>query len=264
MSDLAKKYPIPVGFVGALALQGMFAGLNALIMLLPLPETVILWIFEAMRLVVTLPEIVLFGWIMRENGFRLAFGSKGFCKGLLASAAPLLYTAFNLLWFTQMASLDRNAFSLLPLVIVQQILVGPMEETAYRGLLMGGMLRRFGKSGFGRLGTALCSALVFGVAHLIGGAAPLHSLNTAVIGFSFAAVYVYSQNLLVCIALHTAWDIAAHMVNRLPSEWEFTAFGSFLSPALQVILYGVMPLTAVLLCFAAKPWREETPNVAIT
>jgi len=78
--------------------------------------------------------------------------------------------------------------------------------------------------------------LFFGAAHLTGilwgttwnDAFP-HIIACTLMGFGYAAVYLYLKNLLACILLHTVYDIALHLSNGLIAQHAVGSFETVIS-----------------------------------
>lgn len=94
--------------------------------------------------------------------------------------------------------------------------VGVFEEVLFRGVLLGGLLPRFGGTRNGLLVSALVSSVVFGMAH-VGSAAGatdpltlaqmlLKTVQAGSIGLVFAAVYVRTRSIWGVAALHALTD----------------------------------------------------------
>lgn len=95
---------------------------------------------------------------------------------------------------------DWDSRLLVPLT--EMALVGVLEELLCRGLLF-----RITEKALGSWAALAISALIFGAAHLPGVGASLLSFAIAVLaGTFFAAAYMLTRRLWLCIGIHVAWN----------------------------------------------------------
>lgn len=87
-----------------------------------------------------------------------------------------------------------------PLAVM--VFVGVVEEVIGRGIIF-----RITEESLGSWPAIVISALIFGLAHLPGeGAGVLAICNTVVAGALFAAAYMLTRRLWLCIGIHIAWN----------------------------------------------------------
>jgi hypothetical protein len=87
-----------------------------------------------------------------------------------------------------------------PLAVM--IFIGVVEEVIGRGIIF-----RITEESLGSWPAIAISALVFGLAHIPGeGAGMMAISNTVVAGAFFAAAYVLTRRLWLCIGIHVAWN----------------------------------------------------------
>ncbi|MBZ2209646.1 CPBP family intramembrane metalloprotease [Massilia sp. R798] len=87
-----------------------------------------------------------------------------------------------------------------PLAVM--VFVGVIEEVIGRGVIF-----RITEESLGSWAAVVISALIFGLAHLPGeGAGILAIFNTVVAGAFFAAAYMLTRRLWLCIGIHIAWN----------------------------------------------------------
>ena len=102
------------------------------------------------------------------------------------------------------------------------LFVGVLEETAFRFLLLGGLLARWGDTKRGIVAATVVSSVAFGAAHLVGsfvggeftsflsileGLGKL--IETGILGLLLATLYIKTRNLTWCILLHAIFDFLA-------------------------------------------------------
>ena len=86
--------------------------------------------------------------------------------------------------------------------LAEMTFVGVFEEVLSRGIVFG-----VAEQSLGTWGAMALSSLLFGLAHLPGeGATMLSGLIAVVAGAFFAAAYVLTRRLWLCIAIHVAWN----------------------------------------------------------
>ncbi|WP_167759732.1 CPBP family intramembrane glutamic endopeptidase [Massilia horti] len=87
-----------------------------------------------------------------------------------------------------------------PLAVM--VFVGVIEEVIGRGIIF-----RITEEALGSLPAILISALLFGLAHIPGKDAGVMAIgNTVAAGAFFAAAYMLTRRLWLCIAIHAAWN----------------------------------------------------------
>jgi len=161
------------------------------------------------RAVFALLAILVFGKIIGANGFKFAFTTKGFKKGMFAHIVmilPTLAVPFIVLSIPDAYLVFSNVTPwLLPMVIFD-IGNAVWEDVLWNGVLMTGMLitwsATWGESSTvkKRVAFMLICRFAFGMVHIGGGI--LHALSAAVFGIIMGAAYIYSKNLLACFIVH--------------------------------------------------------------
>ena len=101
----------------------------------------------------------------------------------------------------QVAGINAWSMALMqPLAVM--VFVGVIEEVIGRGIIF-----RITEESLGSWLAVVISALIFGLAHLPGeGAGILAISNTVVAGAFFAAAYMLTRRLWLCIGIHIAWN----------------------------------------------------------
>ncbi|MCI8410557.1 MAG: CPBP family intramembrane metalloprotease [Lachnospiraceae bacterium] len=137
-------------------------------------------------------------------------------------------------------------------LFLQQITTGFWEELTFRAFLIEGYWKRKNQNWNWRLFYATLSFIIFGMIHAIeytdniGDAIDVF-ISTGVMGFTFAAIYLYSHNILVPMLLHFVYDIFANMQSFI-KEWNidntlFLIFNNYI----LIIAFIVMFASAVFL-----------------
>ena len=108
----------------------------------------------------------------------------------------------------------QNPRLLLYFVVVTIVFTAPAEEFLFRGLVQG-LFRR----AYGVVPGVIIASGVFGVAHYLaltgGGSKVAYLAIAAVLGLVLGAVYEYTGNLLVPIAIHAVWNGRIYLVEWL-------------------------------------------------
>jgi membrane protease YdiL (CAAX protease family) len=256
---IIRKWPAAFGVAAVLAISGSLLLAHLLITGLSGPP----WIFadSAMRLALTVPCVLLLGYIIQSSGFKFTFPMKGFAKGMFACAGILLFAVTPMLHFFHTSELDTAYIAKIPAVITQQIATGIFEETLFRGLFMTAMLAKWSGTAKGRVLCVLLSGVVFGAGHVwnifysgdVRGEL-MNSLGAGIYGAGWAAAYLYSKNLLSCMLTHALSDIAVHLSNGLIADVFDTTLLRALHIAQPLLVYVVIPLFAIVLSVKAKPF----------
>lgn len=129
---------------------------------------------------------------LREFGAGCALGA-----GAVAAVVGVLFAAGA--WHPA----GLNPWSLaIAVPIAEDMFVGVFEEVLFRAILFRILDQWLG----GRV-ALLLSAVVFGLAHMPGeGVTALAIANTVVAGVMFAAAYMLTRRLWLCIGIHAAWN----------------------------------------------------------
>jgi len=127
----------------------------------------------------------------------------------------LFVASFAVSWIVQLVGAEtatnqvvelgrQNPVLFLYMIPVTIFLVAPAEEALFRGVVQG-LFRR----AYGVVPAVVLASALFGVAHwlaLTGGGRLTYIAIAAVLGLVLGAVYELSENLLVPVAIHAAWN----------------------------------------------------------
>ena len=116
---------------------------------------------------------------------------------MVAAEIGILYA----LGYYEMTGINAWSMTLTqPLAVM--IFIGVIEEVIGRGVIF-----RITEESLGSWPAIVISALIFGLAHIPGeGAGVLAIGNTVVAGAFFAAAYMLTRRLWLCIGIHVAWN----------------------------------------------------------
>jgi membrane protease YdiL (CAAX protease family) len=139
-------------------------------------------------------------------------------------------------------------------VLFNQVTVGLLEETAFRGVVMYAMIARWGDTKRGILKSVLLSSLIFGSLHLtwiVTGkpALPtlLQSLGAFLGGIAYGAVVLYSQSIWPAVLWHALLNAAVNVkVIGDPSYAETPSMGVwYVLFSLPLVVCGLILLHEV-------------------
>ena len=262
MKELIKRNPVYFSIVLTLIIAILF-GLADFFISHQLSANLRILIDSAIRAFFSIPVIILLGYVYSINGFKHAFSLNGFGKGMFASIAIFAYIiaiTFNFIFMTKMNTANLSD---IPYITVQQITTGLIEQALFIGLLMSGMILRFSFSILGRISMVLVSGIVFGFAHIfdlfLSGNMQgflLTLITASILGIAFAAIYLYSKNLLSCIFVYALYGVAVNLSDNLI----YGVSLDFINKVQFFILYVVVPVFAIIIALKAEPYKDRVMN----
>ncbi len=142
---------------------------------------------------------------------------------------------------------------------VGQLATGFFEETVSKGLVMSSMLSKWKNTVCGRICAVLFSGVLFGTLHLLnvlfsGNLVECmwQSLYASAFGIFLSAIYLYSENIALCMGLHAVWDIFIRIPGHFCENINEGAVSAFINVAQDILELGVFPVVAVLVCIKYK------------
>lgn len=168
------------------------------------------------RIIFGLIELYIFIKIFHKERWQDVINFRHFKPALIAGSGIILYTIFMItLIIIGVDSLKETTLSLLFLqLIAQQATTGFWEELTCRAFVLEGYFKKMKKTWLKRLVYACITFIIFGLSHALNVTNMTFSLNrfvfTGTIGFAYAAIYLYSHNILVPMLLHFIYDIPAN------------------------------------------------------
>ena len=130
-------------------------------------------------------------------------------------------------------------------IILQQITTGFYEELNYRLLILEGY--SYGKRTIGRkIGYAFVSFVIFGLLHVVTGWDTYAFLQTGIIGFAFAVIYLNSGNIIIPMLLHFIYDIFANLAGGY-IEWNNSSLFISVNSIFEIVLVVMFILSFALL-----------------
>lgn len=261
MKALVERKPVMFGVVSAIAVFVLYLlvsmGLRGLVTPL-IGSTSGFLIGSILRIVFTVPTIILLGYIIKDNGFKFTFSTKGFAKSMFAGIPILIYVLTLVIPLFDISKMNTDFISTIPANIFQQITVGVFEESLFRGLLMTALIAKFCDKAKGRFLTVFICGLLFGLLHFFNDSTI--SIGLVTVGIAFSVVYLYSKNLFGCIILHALFDIASSLNSGLIAEVGNKAMFQSMQIISAIILLA-MPLLAIPWIIKAKPFNDGFQQV---
>ena len=212
----------------------------------------------ALRALFGAAELYLFVKDFKKGSWSNVLHFRHFKEGMLPGAGLFLVMLFELLVLA--AALVGGTFNVGAGITAQYLFLdqflkpvttGFWEEMTFRGFLLEGYFSSENRTWKTRLGYAVLSFVLFGLPHAMEySSVPLalfRFLITGATGFVFAAMYLYSHNLLCCMLLHFIYGVFAAAVS-VNSVWYVLTL---------VILIALAFLIATVFIFK-EPVNERT------
>ena len=143
-------------------------------------------------------------------------------------------------------------------VFLMQLATGFYEELHYRVLILEGY--NYGKKNISRkILYALISFVIFGLLHVVDCWDTYRFLQTGVIGFAFAVIYLNSGNIIIPMILHFVYDVFVHLAGFI--KWNNTALFASISSVFEAAI-TVMFIVSFVLLF--KKEAEKPESIAVS
>lgn len=223
------------------------------------------WYFfsSAQRAVFGLAELAVFVKLFHKEKWTNVIHFKHFKDGLRAGSGLVVYTAvIAVVVAVGAVSLIDTTFAILfSCLICQQMTTGFWEELTFRAFLLEGYFQRERRSRLCRFAYAGISFLIFGLIHAIEcdnfGDAAVRLLTTGAYGFVFAAVYLYSHNILVSMLLHFVYDIAANFPQFVAVWDEESTLFHVMNDYVSVAVYVCVLISSVIFVWKEPVYGQE-------
>lgn len=200
------------------------------------------------RLLFGIIELLIFVKLFDKESWKNVINFTSVKEGILSGNALIIYIIlFAITIAIGCRSFIDTTFSMtFSCLFLQQITTGFFEELTFRAFLMEGYWKKKNQNWKLRLFYATLSFMIFGMIHAIeytsniGDAIDVF-ISTGVLGYTFAAIYLYSHNILVPILLHFVYDIFANMQSFI-KEWNmdntlFWVFNNYILTIVFVVIF---------------------------
>lgn len=181
-------------------------------------------------------------------------------KALIAGSGFLIFFLYYLIvWCSGIKSITGlTIWLLISKVILQQIATGFYEELNYRFLILEGYF--YGIQNIkNKLMYGFISFLLFGAVHVVDGWSTYRFLQTGVIGFAFAVMYLKSRNIVIPMVLHFIYDVFANLADYI--EWNNSTLFVNMNSIFDIMLIIMFAISVIMLLMKAKNDKE---NVTLT
>ena len=259
MKSFAERNPVTFGIISTIAVFLLYTltGMGLFHWVAPLIGSASgFFIGGTVRLVFAIPAIILLGYVIKDSGFKFTFSTQGFAKSMFAGIPILIYILTITIPLFDLSEINADFIPTIPAFIFQQLTVGILEESLFRGLLMTALIAKFCDKVKGRFLTVFICGLLFGVLHVVNaftGGQDSMAIGLLTIGIAFAVVYLYSKNLLGCIILHAFYDIASGMYSGLATEVGNQTMFQHMQLISSLLLLA-MPLVVIPWIVKSKPF----------
>ena len=241
------------GIAAGLIVEIVFVSISLIVALNFLKGTPWYIFSSALRLVFGLAVLYLLKKLYGKDA-KEVFGFHHPKAAFAASAGFLLFFVYTAASFCvgAKAVTGLTAGLLISRVILQQLTTGFFEEILNRELMCEGY--RYTKGGTAvKLGFAAFSAVIFGLIHILTSWDLERFIQTGIIGFAFAVVYLQTGNILLPMILHFVYDIIINIGSY--TEWKDTEiFSAMLS--FRTAAYAVMFVISLMVLFR----KEKVEN----
>lgn len=215
------------------------------------------------RLLFGIIELLIFIKLFNKESWKNVINFTSIKEGILSGHALIIYIIlFAVTIVIGCKSFIDTTFSMtFSCLFLQQITTGFWEELTFRAFLMEGYWKK-NQNWKWRLFYATLSFIIFGMIHAIECTSNIGEtidvfISTGVMGFTFAAIYLYSHNILVPMLLHFVYDIFANMQSFI-KEWNMnnTLFLIFNNYVLT-IAFVVMFISVVIFVIKEPNYQEK-------
>lgn len=159
-------------------------------------------------------ELLIFVKLFDKGSWKNVINFTSVKEGILAGNALLIYIIlFAVTIAVGCKSFIDTTFSMIfSCLFLQQITTGFWEELTFRAFFIEGYWKKKNQNWRWRLFYASFSFMIFGMIYAIEYTSNIGDgidvfISTGVMGFVFAAIYLYSHNILVPMLLHFIYDI---------------------------------------------------------
>ena len=213
------------------------------------------------RLLFFFAELIIFVKLYKKGKIRNVINTEGLKKAIPACSAMFLYVIFHVITYAVIGAkscLNTTVPIVVSCLFFMQLSTGLWEEITFRAFVCEGYYQGEQASFKRRLLYGCISFLIFGAVHAIecdsSEQAVYRFIMTGVWGFAFAAVYLYTHNILAASLIHFFTDIFLNIPIFI-SEWNESALFTVLDNYVQWIMLALIFITAIIFLYKA-PVRE--------
>lgn len=203
------------------------------------------------RLLFGIIELCIFVKIFKKESWKEVIHFKNFKYGLAASLVMFLVILFDIITYLIIGAkewINTTASIVVSCLFFQQLTTGFWEELTFRAFVIEGYYKSENRTVKTRLIYAFISFAIFGMLHAIEcdslSMAVYRFITTGIWGFAFAAIYLYSHNILAAMLMHFLTNIFSNATIFI-SEWNISTAYIVLNDYVYFVLLGVMFFAAL-------------------
>lgn len=196
-------------------------------------------------------ELFIFVKLFRKEKVSEIIHFHNFKSGLAAGLIMFIYVPFYLITYCVIGAkswINTTVPIVVSCLFLQQLVTGLWEELTFRAFVCEGYYQGSDKTSKNRVIYALISSLVFGICHAIEcdtwEIAIYRFITTAIWGFAFASIYLYSHNILVTMFMHFFTDVFLN-INNFIEDWNDSTALTILDNYISFVLLGIMFIVAL-------------------
>lgn len=99
------------------------------------------------------------------------------------------------------------------------------------------------------------SFFLFGAVHVVGGWSTYRFLQTGVIGFAFAVMYLKSRNIVLPMVLHFIFDVFANFADYI--EWNNSILFANMNSIFDIMLTIMFVISFIMLLMKEKSYKDN-------
>lgn len=214
-----------------------------------------------LSIVVFIPFIIIVG--RKEANFSVKGFKFAFSKYWWILFLPIIFLIFIIILLILVPEMiNPNIIKTFFPLLITCLCVGVFEEVLFRGFIFNTFLFKLGKDYKGLLLSAVWSSFIFGIMHVFSSLFNGDLLNfialftiigkilqTGVLGFVFAVLYIKTQNIWVPIVFHGLNDFIELFAVLLINIEEEITVGEYVQTGSEGLFIGIVYFVLVLLYF---------------
>lgn len=266
MKKLYDKFPILVGLMLGMGISICFVLFEYFLVATGISECGVI-VDSCLRIITGILTLIPLK-IIYENNFSKLFTTRPQKSTWIYCIPLFLYLFVQFLHLPTAEALTTAYISGFLWSCLQQIGTGFWEESASKGILMSGMLAKWKNSVKGRLAMVYLTGLCFGATHILNflfGSDIIsclwQALYASAFGIFVAAIYLHSGNLLLCMVIHTVWDILIRIPNYFCENTQYGLLTDIIYITADILELGIFPIVAIVICVK---YKENRNSEAIT
>ena len=269
MKKLYNKFPILIGLILGMGISICFILFEYFLVTTGISECGVI-VDSCLRIITGILTLILLK-VIYKNKFGKLFTTRPPKSTWLYCIPLFLYLLIQFLHLPTAESLTTAYISSFLWSCLQQIGTGFWEEAASKGILMNGMLAKWKDSAKGRLAMVFLTGLCFGATHILNflfGSDIIsclwQALYASAFGIFVAAIYLHSGNLVLCMVIHTVWDILIRIPNYFCENIQYGLLTDIIYTTEDILELGIFPIVAIVICVKYKGNKNSEVSSEVT